>query len=187
MVMTCWPGGQVSDHADGLADALGQRTLAALSRALAELVTPARSVETARAAADGLAWLPRLERVLPSLVSAASRLSIWVFHSVPAVVCSVVRLVLTVAASVLSLASASGLALRWPSWEMDCRSAVTSGQITEEAAEEGLGDGLLAAVLPPDEQPAPSSAAAATRHAPASPALIHDTLPPAFFYVLCCC
>jgi hypothetical protein len=60
------------------------------------------------------------------------------------------------------------------------RSAATSGQTTDD----GLGDGLLAAVLPPDEQPVPSSAIAATRHAPASPALMPGTLPPARARVL---
>ena len=38
---------------------------------------------------------------------------------------------------------------------MDCRSAATSGQMTEEALAEGLGEALLAEVPPPDEQPAP--------------------------------
>src|SRR5207342_3353420 len=87
--------------------------------------------------------------------------------------------VLTFATSVLSLASALEPALRWPSSVMDCRSAATSGQIAEDADEDGLGVGLPAAAPPPDEQPVPSSTAAATRHTPASPALMLATLPPA--------
>ncbi len=67
---------------------------------------------------------------------------------------------------------------------MDCRNAVTSGHTAEDADEDALDDGLLAAVPPPDEQPVPSSATAATRHAPASPALMPVTVPPARAHVV---
>ena len=94
--MTVLAGGQVSDHAEGLDDALGQRTLAWRSRLLAAVVTLARSVDTAAAAAVALGWLPRLERVLLSVFSAVLRSLIWVFHSVPAVDPQVVQVGLDV-------------------------------------------------------------------------------------------
>src|ERR1700733_2730929 len=179
--MTVLAGGQGgSGYAEGLADALGQRALALRNRSLALVVTAASWVDTASAAAVALGWLPMFFSVICSLTRAELSASISVFHSPPASVLSRVTSARTRATSVLSLSSASPLADRCPTWAMADRRAATSGQTTDE----GLGDGLLAAVLPPDEQPAPSSAIAATRHAPASPALMPGTLPPARARVL---
>src|ERR1700685_2755901 len=165
-VLAGGPGGIGYD--EGLAHALWERTLALRSRSLALVVTAASWVETASAAAVTLGWLPMFFSVISSLTRAELSASISVFHSPPASVLSRVTSARTRATSVLSLSSASALADRCPTWARGDRSAPTSGQTTDE----GLGDGLLAAVLPPDEQPVPSSAIAATRHAPASPALM---------------
>src|ERR1700722_5921541 len=179
--MTVLAGGQGgSGYAEGLADALGQRALALRNRSLALVVTAASWVETASAAAVALGWLPMFFSVICSLTRAELSASIWVFHSPPESVLRRVTSARTRATSVLSLSSASPLADRCPTWARADRSAATSGQTTDD----GLGDGLLAAVPPPDEHPVPSSAIAATTHAPASPALMRFTLPPARAYVV---
>src|ERR1700685_4604534 len=130
-VLAGGPGGIGYD--EGLADALGQRTLALRSRSLAFVVTAASWVETAVAAAVALGWLPMFFSVISSLTRAELSSSISVFHSPPPSVRSRVTAARTRARSVLSLASASPLADRCPTWAMAERSAATSGQTTEEA------------------------------------------------------
>src|ERR1700733_13605217 len=143
--MTVLAGGQGgSGYAEGLADALGQRTLALRSRSLALVVTAASWLETAAAAAVALGWLPMFFSVISSLTRAELSASISVFHSPPASVRSPVPSALPRARSVLSLSSAAPGAVRPRPWAVAGRGAATSGQ----TAEEGLGDGLLAAELP---------------------------------------
>src|SRR5580693_4359504 len=122
--------------------------------------------------------------VVSSLTRAELSSSISVFHWAPATVRRWATSARTRVRSVLSLSSASPLAVRCPTWAMAERSAATS----EQTAAEGLGERLLAAELPPesppDEQPAPSNTAATTKTTPVSPALMPETLPPVRRHVL---
>ena len=146
MVMTVLAGGQGFGLGRGAGRGAGQRTLALRSRSLALVVTAASWVETAVAAAVALGWLPMFFSVISSLTRAELSSSISVFHSPPATVRSRATSARTWVRSVLSLSSASPLADRCPTWAIAERSAATS----EQTAEEGLGDGLLAAELPPE-------------------------------------
>src|ERR1700729_2373525 len=111
--MTVLAGGQGgSGYVEGLADALGQRTLALRSRSLALVVTAASWVETAFAAAVGLGWLLMFFSVICSVARAELSSSISAFHSPPASVRSRATSARTWATSVLSWSRAPAVADR---------------------------------------------------------------------------